>query len=335
MANQASAQMDMSILLSELMASYDKMLGIVRNIEKITLQTEILSLNSAVEAARAGDAGRGFNVVAKEIKKLAESSARSNSESVEVIKSIQTKVNDIIGVRTADIAYDVMDKIDRNLFERNSDVKAWATFSRIIDFASSPNESRRAGVTAFLKNLVDIHEVYYDIYVTDMQGKLIAVGVNQDMLGKDMSRKIWYNESVNTQKPVTADVHYSDTIRDITVGYNSPIRDSSGVMRGILSTRFNWAYIYDIIDHAKVSATGEIYVVNKNGLVIGSRNRGDVLKKDLSSAEAVKKAMAGEAYGYAFQKDKYGELSIIGYAHSHGYNTYKGKDWSVVVMEKL
>jgi len=335
MNNQTAMQTDMSLLLSELMASYDKMLGIVKNIETITLQTEILSLNSAVEAARAGNAGRGFNVVAKEIKKLAENSARSNNESVEVIKSIQAKVNEIIGVRTADIAYDVMDKIDRNLFERNSDAQAWATFARIIDFVESPDESRRAAVTALLHNLVDIHEVYYDIYITDMQGKLIAVGVNQDMLGKDMSQKIWYNESIQTQRPVTADVHYSDTIKDITVGYNSPIRDRQGHMRGILSTRFNWAYVYDIIDHAKVSAKGDIYVVNKNGLVIGSRQRSDTLKKDLSSIEAVKRAMAGEAYGYAFEKDKYGELNIIGYAHSHGYNAYKGKDWSVIVMEKI
>ncbi len=335
MTNQTAMQTDMSLLLSELMASYDKMLGIVKSIEMITLQTEILSLNSAVEAARAGDAGRGFNVVAKEIKKLAESSARSNNESVEVIKSIQAKVNEVIGVRTADIAYDVMDKIDRNLFERNSDVQAWATFARIIDFVEAPSESRREEVTVLLNNLVDIHEVYYDIYITDMQGKLIAVGINQDMLGKDMSKKMWYNDSINTQMPVAADVHYSDTIKDITVGYNSPIRDRTGVMRGILSTRFNWSYVYDIIDHAKVSAKGEIYVINKNGLVIGSRQRGDVLKKDLSKLDAVKRAMAGEAYGYAFEKDKYGEMSIIGYAHSHGYNAYKGKDWSVIVLEQI
>jgi hypothetical protein len=238
-------------------------------------------------------------------------------------------------MRTADIAFDVIDKIDRNLFERNSDVQAWATFARIIDFVESPDESRREAVTVLLKKLVDIHEVYFDIYVTDMQGKLIAAGVNQDMLGKDMTQKMWYNESVSTQKPVAADVHYSDTIKDITVGYNSPIFDHSGVMRGILSTRFNWAYVYDIIDHAKVSAKGEIYVINKNGLVIGSRQRADIFKKDLSGIEAVRRAMAGDAYGYTFEKDKYGEISIIGYAHSKGYNAYKGKDWSVIVMEKL
>ncbi len=335
MANQTSVQTNMSLLLGELMESYEKMLGIVKSIETITLQTEILSLNSAVEAARAGDAGKGFNVVAKEIKKLAENSAKSNRESAEVIQSIQSKVNEIIAVRTADIAYDVMDKIDRNLFERSCDVKAWATFEKVVELVEKQDESLLDGVTALLNNIVNIHEVYYDIYVTDMQGRLIAAGVNQDMVGKDMSKKMWFNDSIKTQQPVVADMHYSNTVKGYTVGYNSPIRDSHGVMRGILSTRFNWTYIYDIIDRAKVSDKGHIYVVNKDGVVIGSRNRDDIHKKDLSNHHAVRKAIAGEAYGYAIEKDKYGELGIVGYAHAHGYNTYKGKHWSVIVMESL
>ena len=335
MTEQVAMQVDMSLLLQELMASYDKMLGIVKSIQDITLQTELLSLNSAVEAARAGDAGKGFNVVAKEIKKLAENSARSNNESADVIRSIQAKVNEVIAVRTADIAYDVMDKIDRNLFERSCDVQAWATFEKIIEFAESPSEDQKSGVTSLLKNLVQINEVYYDAYITDMNGKLIAAGVNQDMVGKDMSMKMWYNDSIHTQKPVVADMHQSDTVKGYTVGYNSPIRDRGGRMCGILSTRFNWAYIYDIIDQAKVSAKGAIYVINKAGLVIGSRKRDDILKKSLSDIPAVRKAMAGEMYGYVLEKDRFGSLRIIGYAHTHGYNTYQGKDWSVVVVENL
>ncbi len=335
MADYVSVQTDMSLLLKELMSSYDKMLNIVKNIEGITLQTEILSLNSAVEAARAGTAGRGFNVVAKEIKKLAENSARSNSESAQVIKSIQTKVNEIIAVRTADIAYDVMDKIERNLFERNNDVRAWSVFEKIVEYAEAPDESLREGVTLLLKNLVNIHEVYYDIYLTDMRGTLIAAGVNQDMVGKDMSKKMWYNDSIKTQKSVMADMHHSDTVKGYTVGYNSPIFNRAGVMCGILSTRFNWEYIYDIIDQAKVSANGDIYVINKNGLVIASKDRSDVLRKDLSGTEAVKKAISGETYGYAINKNKNGELVLTGYAHTRGYNTYRGKDWSVIVREQL
>ncbi len=69
---------------------------IVDLISDITEQTNILALNAAIQAAAAGDAGRGFSVVAEEVQRLAERSAKATRRIGAIVKTIQTDTQDAV-----------------------------------------------------------------------------------------------------------------------------------------------------------------------------------------------------------------------------------------------
>jgi twitching motility protein PilJ len=69
---------------------------IVELISDITEQTNVLALNAAIQAASAGEAGRGFSVVAEEVQRLAERSGEATKQIAAIVKTIQTDTQDAV-----------------------------------------------------------------------------------------------------------------------------------------------------------------------------------------------------------------------------------------------
>ena len=97
--------------------SVEQIGGMTEKILEISTQTNLLALNAAIEAARAGEQGKGFAVVADEVRKLAEESSDTVSSMKKIVEDVLSSVASL--TQCADDAFNIMEVHMDELLERN------------------------------------------------------------------------------------------------------------------------------------------------------------------------------------------------------------------------
>lgn len=319
----------------------------VRAITAITQQTRILALNASMEAARAGTAGRGFAVVAGAVKDVSMEIGRLAAEMQTELTGAFTELREVgarmigetRGERLVDLARNVIDIIDRNLYERSCDVRWWATDAAMVALASQPDSISIAHARSRLGVILSSYTVYLDLWICSADGRVLAHGRPDrfpTVSGLDVSREGWFRQAMQTGSGnaySVADVAACPALAGAPVAtYAAAIRedgDVHGRVVGVLGVHFDWApQAQSVVDAARLGA-GD--ASNTRVLLLDARHR--VL------AASDRTGMLDETVALNTQSRQGGsyrdpEGRIVAFHATPGYETYRGLGWYGAIVQQ-
>ena len=155
---------------------------IVELISDITEQTNVLALNAAIQAASAGEAGRGFSVVAEEVQRLAERSAEATKQIGAIVKTIQTDTGDAVAAME-NATRDVVDgaRLSETAGQELAEIeRVSAETATLIERISSSTEVQAKAATQVAEKMKNILAIT-DRTTTGTQQTAVSIGELADL----------------------------------------------------------------------------------------------------------------------------------------------------------
>lgn len=175
-ADKSNKEMQkMMSAMDELKKSSSEISKIIKVIDEIAFQTNILSLNAAVEAARAGDAGKGFAVVAEEVRNLAQRSAQAAKDTTVIIESnISLSEQGVVIAKDVQASIEEIDSQSKKVSELLDEIsvatdeqaqgvgqinKAIAQMEMVLSSNASTAEESAAASKALFEQTLNLNEI--------------------------------------------------------------------------------------------------------------------------------------------------------------------------------
>lgn len=315
-------------------------------IASVMNEAKFLAINTRIEAARVGQAGAAFGLLADEMGRIstrivgiaAELRSATDSSTDRLLKAGSDLLLRGKGERLTDLALNVVDLIDRNLYERSCDVRWWATDSAVVQALESGTPQACQHASERLATILQSYTVYLDLFIVDPRGKVVVCGrpgTHRNLMGWDMSGEEWFTRAMRTQSGeeyAVADVDRVPALNNEQAAiYSTAIRaggQARGQVLGVLGIAFDWAPQAEaIVKGARLPdaerAQTRVMLVDAHKRIIASSHG-----SGLSSEHF--KFTPQEERGYYVSNDK-----LIAYAHTPGYETYKGLGWYGVLETTL
>ncbi|WP_075182788.1 methyl-accepting chemotaxis protein [Pantoea sp. 1.19] len=323
--------------------------GKIADINDINRETTFLALNALIEAARAGEAGRGFAVVANQVKQVSTAIAAMTTSLNQELAGALTRLTHLGDAmiqqlqqheqhRYADLALNMIDIIDRNLYERSCDVRWWATDAAVVNCATSPEPSCCRHAAERLAVILSSYTVYLDIWITDVQGRVLASGREgrYPVRGKNVGHLPVVKQALNTASGndyQTADITSLPLLDNAAVAtYATAIREQGathGKPVGALLIFFDWApQAQTVVSSVRLS---EAEWVRTRCMLLDSQCRVIASSDPALSLGQAFDLRTGGRPGGIWQPEP---GRTVAFALTPGYESYQGLGWYGVIEQR-